>query len=92
MDELNDGDSIKLDALKKEWSSTLESSIKKRLKSINYRIDYDTLSAVAGSERVEEVCLFCSFSTSCIHLLPDYHGFIVATRLTSCYTVCERPY
>lgn len=53
--ELSDGATIKMDKLRKEWVTTVETTIKAHLKILKYKVGYSSVSAVAGSDRIEAV-------------------------------------
>ncbi|KAI0051584.1 hypothetical protein FA95DRAFT_1554409 [Auriscalpium vulgare] len=53
MRDLDPPAAMKMDKMREEWRAMVESSMKKRLRSVGYKIDYSSISAISGSERVE---------------------------------------
>ena len=55
MTELDATVDAKMKKLRLERQNDVENSIKKRLKDLNYKIEYNSLSAICGSDRIEAV-------------------------------------
>ncbi|KAI0055964.1 hypothetical protein BV25DRAFT_1921375 [Artomyces pyxidatus] len=57
MRELDPPAAVKMDKLRDEWREACEKAIKQRLRAVNYKMDYSSVNAIAGSERLEATFL-----------------------------------
>lgn len=46
--------------LQEEWRTLADRKIRKRLKTVHFKIEYDSMAAVCGSDRIEAVSPFQS--------------------------------
>ncbi|EJD06690.1 uncharacterized protein FOMMEDRAFT_17172 [Fomitiporia mediterranea MF3/22] len=57
MGDLDAAAETHMDKLRIEWRNLVENTIKTRLKSVNFKVEYTSMSAICGSERIEATFL-----------------------------------
>ena len=56
MDDLEVAADASMKKLRDEWRAQMETTIKARLKIVNFKVDYDSMAVVCKTGRVEAVC------------------------------------
>jgi len=57
LDDLDTAADTQMKKLQEEWRNLSEKKIKERLREVNFKIGYDSMAAVCGSDRIEVVSL-----------------------------------
>ena len=55
LDDLDAPYSVKMNNLQLQWREEMEKTIKTRLKKVDFDIQYDSINAICGTERIEAV-------------------------------------
>lgn len=55
LDDLAAAADTQMKKLQQEWRTLTEDTIKKQLKTVNFKMEYDSVAAVCGSDRIEVV-------------------------------------
>lgn len=63
LDDLDAAADTQMKKLQDEWRTLTESSIKKQLATVGFKIEYDSMAAVCQSDRIEVVSLFIRLKT-----------------------------